>query len=174
MISLGSITGRTGKDLEDLLDLVKNADKYEAKLKALKDAETKAIMAKEQLTKAQDLDAELKRVATLKAQTKELRDQAQALFNKAQEDAAIEKDKIIAAANLTASQYIKDAKAQWNDAEAVLKTAKESEAKAKEALEQAETKLTEITTARNDAASLKQDYETKLNQLNSMIKQAGL
>ena len=77
----------TSLSLESQLDLVRNADLYEKRINAIKDAETSAKAEIERLTKAKDLDAALKQAKQAEADAREslsaARSEANSLVNNA-------------------------------------------------------------------------------------------
>src|SRR3990167_6546003 len=94
-------TGFSSLSLEAQIDIVKNADLYDQRIKAIKEAEASEKAEREKLTKAKDIDLALK-------QAKQIEEAARDALNQARAESTTSVNQ----ANERANQIIKEAEAK--------------------------------------------------------------
>ena len=138
----------TSLSLESQLDLVRNADLYEKRIKTIKDAELQAKAEVERLTKAKDLDTALK-------QAKQAEDDAKEALSLAKSEA----NSLVNNATAQATTLVKDAQVKSRQ---IVDSANTSVREVLDKLSEKQKELESLTNTTNSLAQqiagLKEEY----------------
>lgn len=153
------------QDISDFIDLVKNPDKFESKIKELKDEQTRLQAVRESVTKAADLDKEMKKVQKEKDLFEQKQKSDQESFNKQVQDKMIwlqvaQQEAIdLKKTNSLLKQKLKETEANL--------VVREQELSKKE--RQVEQKLVSLDEAILNQESLRKELESKLAAFKALV-----